>query len=138
MKKTFTKKLILITTMLLLSSCAGLGQKHGNQGLFDDTKISQLKKGQTTKVEIVSLFGMPFAGEKITGNWNMTEKETLMSFYGSHTKTSNWVLVPVIGNFVLLTKGNNGTTLKQRTLDIRLNENGILKDYIYNAQESGV
>jgi len=129
------KKIIVITTMLLLSSCAGLTQKTGNQELFNDSKISQLKKGKTTKSEIVSMFGTPHSGEHKITEWNSTEEETLMMYYASHIQTSPWVLFPIIGHVIMLNKEDNGTASKQRTLNVTLNENNLLKDYDYKAQD---
>ena len=129
------KKLILITTMLLLSSCAGLTQKTGNQELFNDNKISQLKKGETTKSELVSMFGTPHSGEHKITEWNSTEKETLMMYFASYSKANPLLTIPIIGDLIMLNKENNGVYSKQRTLNITLNEDNLLKDYDYKAQE---
>lgn len=49
------KKVILLAAILLISACATVGNQ------FDMSKIDQIKIGQTTQQEVVTLLGQPLS-----------------------------------------------------------------------------
>jgi outer membrane protein assembly factor BamE (lipoprotein component of BamABCDE complex) len=105
----------------------------GNQNLTQD-KVNQIKKGATTKDEIISLLGQP---DQVS---LMGDGRRMMLYSGAQTNvngTSTVLIgsVPLVGAFA--PRQTTETTHRQ-TLEVILDSSDIVQDYQYsqNANET--
>jgi len=115
--------LIAVATALTLAGCAT--QQGSN---FDAAKVSQIKRGVTTRADLVALFGQPnLQGTDLAGNqtldWNYTKVQTKAQTF-----------VPVVGFFA------GGANVEQKNLHVILSPSGTVKAFTTNAgrQSSGL
>ena len=109
------KNIILLLTVLLITSC---GTTMGKR--IDNTKISEIKKGITTKTEITNLLGQP---ENIT---NRSDGTTYFIYSFGSVKHSALTYVPVVGLFA------HKTAVETENLMITFDDNNIVKNYNYS------
>ena len=92
MSYPYTASLLALAILFFLSGCAPslvTGKK------FETTYITNIKKGVTTKTEILRMFDEPFSKKIRAG------KETWQYFYKSFESTPNAAsYIPIAGNFV--------------------------------------
>ncbi len=64
-------RLLSVFLIVLLGACATIGKP------FDDSHVKDLKKGVTTKLRVLDLFGLPFKEDVENGldTWTYFEKE---------------------------------------------------------------
>lgn len=111
---------VLICFCLILMNCASVGIK------IEQSKIKQINKGITTKNEIVHLFGNP--NMEIL---NADGKITMMYIY---TKVENKAInfVPIVGSLA------GGMDMQQQTLQIIINKDGIVEQYLHTNSNSPI
>ncbi|MCD8554125.1 outer membrane protein assembly factor BamE [Seleniivibrio sp.] len=79
------KLFFVIVLMTTIFGCVSMSSQSGND--FDVSAVNQIKQNQTTKSEILSIFGTPYS--KSRNVINGVEKETWMYMYmnvQSHAK----------------------------------------------------
>ena len=106
------------TTMLLV-----LGLVFGSGGCvsmgrdFDASRVSEIKEGQTTEAELISMFGNP--NNRATG----TGQATQLTWMYTHHRTKPGTYVPVVGTFI------GGADTEQRMLTVNLDSEGVVTSY---------
>lgn len=106
----------LVLVGLLVSGCAFSRGSLGDQ--FQDDKIAALKKGQTTRSEVIAAFGAPDRIIPLHGR-------DLYQYY--HYDAKNGALLLIIINF-------SRASLKSDDLYVILNKDGIVDDVIYGKR----
>lgn len=118
---------LVLSGALLLSGC--FGATYGRK--FDTSRISEIKKGQTTKQEIIAMFGQ--AKQRMI---RPDGKEALTYLYTEgRMKTNPLIFVPIVNLFVLLFSKTKVES-EARTLSIVLKD-GVVDDYAYTESGSG-
>jgi len=100
----------ILLIIILIAGCASAGNN------FDDSKISQIQKGQTTEADLVQMFGQP--QNRATDSEGMT---TLTWMYMQSTVRAS-TFIPYAGAFM------GGTNSKDKTLNVVLAD-GKVKSY---------
>lgn len=121
--KTITmclQAVLLSVVVLLTSGC--MSHQYGTK--IDQSKISQIKKGVTTKAEVEVLLGAPTMVSMI-GEGRRMMSYTYTESSAQATATS---YIPVVG---LLTGGATGHTRTQ-TLQIMIAKSGVVEDYEFS------
>ncbi len=101
----------LLSLALALVGCITAGDK------VDRDKVSQIKKGVTTRAEVEALLGPP-THVAIVGNGTR-----LMIYEYHETKVKGQNFIPYAGAFI------GGTDNRRQNLQIILNENNVVTDY---------
>ena len=109
------KKVTIFLCFLLITSCATTTGKR-----IDGTKIGEIKKGRTTRTEVISLFGNP---ENIT---NSADGTTVFTYSFASAGATPVSYIPVIGLFA------GGMNIENESLLITFDENNTVKDYTYS------
>jgi outer membrane protein assembly factor BamE (lipoprotein component of BamABCDE complex) len=105
----------------LLSGIAGcVGGDNGQQAITDESKISQIRKGVTTKTDIQVLFGQP-SGRNFAENG---EEQWSYAYISSHVDPKTYI--PIVGAFT------GGATVKTSALTVTFGKDGIVKAYGVN------
>ena len=108
MKKMFLSLSgILCCLALFAASCASVGNN------FDDTKISQIKKGETTEADLVKMFGEP-QNRSVSSENGLT-----LTWIYSEAKVKGESFIPYAGAFM------GGTRAKSKTLSVILADNKV-------------
>jgi hypothetical protein len=111
-------------SIFLGSGCATTS--YGNQNLTPD-KISQIKKGVTTKTEVVDLLGQP----DTVGM--MPDGRRMMMYSGMQGKYDDsqemYQAVPIVGALV---PEHTTQTMRRQSLQIMLDANDVVQDYEYS------
>ena len=108
MKKTFLSLSgILCCLALFAVSCASAGNN------FDDSKISQIKKGETTEADLVKMFGEP-QNRSVNSESGLT-----LTWIYSEAKVKGESFIPYAGAFM------GGTRAKSKTLSVVLADNKV-------------
>jgi len=115
---TMFKKILSILVCLSIVGCASYGKK------IDANAINKIEKGITTENEVIAMLGNPMSvGVTPDG------KRFLMYMYTqSQAKASTFI--PIVGAFV------GGADTKTQTLQIWVDENGVVSTYAYNNTNS--
>ncbi|WP_419307278.1 outer membrane protein assembly factor BamE domain-containing protein [Chromohalobacter israelensis] len=108
------KKILSILVCLSVVGCASYGKK------IDANTIKQIEKGKTTEAQIVAMLGSPMS----VGVTPDGEKILMYMYTKSQAKASTFI--PVVGAFV------GGADTKTQTLQIWIDENGVVSTYAYN------
>ena len=114
--------IITIASMLTLSACVSVGRK------LDTAKIDEIKKGETTRQQVLKLLGSP---DQITkdGSGNVT-------FQYMHVRATPKAesFIPVVGMFA------GGANVQNQLLMVTFGKDEVVTDLIstYGASESGV
>jgi hypothetical protein len=94
----------------LLVGCASTGSN------FDETRASQIKKGETTEAELVQWFGQP---QNRSAN---SEGQTILTWMYVEANAKGTSFIPIAGAFM------GGTDSKTKTLTAVL-QNGTVQSY---------
>lgn len=127
---TLAGRLILLSAVVAwFSSCASTS---GGTQISSD-KVSQIKKGVTTRAEVEGLLGPPaHVGLMSDGRRMMT-----YSFYETSAHATGATYIPIVGAFAGGAKGQQ----RVQTLQIILTKEGVVQDYEFsdntNRLESG-
>jgi len=101
------KLLAFLPLLVLLAACASSGRN------FDETKVGNIKNGQTTKAEIEQWFGPPGAQQGLNGTTNGAVRRYTYS-YGRST--------------------HGGASTKAKALVVDFNDKDIVVDNAYSEQ----
>lgn len=113
------KKFLMIMCVFLIG-CATAGKP------IDQSKVSQIKEGVTTKQEVIALLGNP-SMVSLTSD----AKEILMyNFFQYKTHASTFI--PVVGLF------NGGADTNQQILQVLLDKNGKVEKYVFNNSNTPI
>ena len=104
----------LLACVLLITGCASAGTN------FDESKIAQIKKGETTEAELIEMFGA--TQNRITNSDGAT---TLIWSYAQST-VSGQSFIPIAGAFM----GGAHTTAKSLTVTLA---DGKVRDYTFSG-----
>ena len=117
--KTLLRWLSLsLLTLTLAAGCASSGQK------VEQDKLSQIKKGVTTRAEVEALLGQP-SHVTIVGNG-----KRIMFYTYSEVKANTASYIPYASIFA------GGTKNRQQMLQIMLNENNVVEDYEFGDRQT--
>jgi len=108
------KYLLSLIVCLALVGCASSGNN------FDDGKISQIKKGETTEQDLVSMFGEP-QNRSVNSDGIVT-----ITWMYAESRVKAQSFIPYAGAFM------GGGTSKAKTLMVTLADNKV-KDYTYSG-----
>jgi outer membrane protein assembly factor BamE (lipoprotein component of BamABCDE complex) len=114
----------LMLVMSLLGGCATV--ESGKS--FDETRMSEIRKGKTTKQDIIAMFGSP------GGTSTDDQGHDILTYQHSTTKgsMSPMAFVPLIGLFFMNTKEESET----RTLTVTL-KNDVVEKYNFSTNAGG-
>lgn len=119
------KKLLIlaasITALVLISGCSTA--TSGNK--IENDKVSQIKKGVTTRTEVEALFGKPDS-VSIMGDG----RRMLFYNYTETSATAN-AIIPYAGIFM-----GDKRNMRRQTFQVILNKADIVEDYEYSDQAS--
>ena len=104
-------KIIIIIMSLFLIGCASTGHK------IDQSAVSRIQNGVTTKAEVINLIGSP---EMITKKGN---GDTVFVYHYIRSSVKPATFIPYIGAFV------GGADTQQQMTNITFGPDGIVKDY---------
>jgi hypothetical protein len=99
---------------LFAVSCASVGNN------FDESKISEIKKGQTTETDLVGMFGPP-QNRSVNSDTGLT-----LTWIYSEAKVKGESFIPYAGAFM------GGTRSKSKTLSVMLADNKVTS-YTYSG-----
>jgi outer membrane protein assembly factor BamE (lipoprotein component of BamABCDE complex) len=100
--------------VLFLIGCASMGNN------FDEGKLSQIKKGETTETELIQMFGEP-----MHRSVNSDGLTTLVWMY-AQTAVQGQSFIPIVGGFM------GGANSSSKTLAVTLADNKV-KDFTYST-----
>jgi outer membrane protein assembly factor BamE (lipoprotein component of BamABCDE complex) len=86
----------------ILVSCASVGNN------FDETKVSQIKKGETTEADLIQMFGQP---QNRTVN---SEGVSTLTWTYAESRVNGKTFIPYAGSFL------GGSSSKNKTLTVSL------------------
>ena len=112
--QSILKAIILLSLLgffLFIFSCASMGNKE----ITDPAKTSQIKEGETTKAEVLSVLGDP-SKVKFTDN-----NEEVWEYVHTRSTTRPASFIPLVGIFA------GGMDAKGQTLTIRFDHTGTVK-----------
>jgi hypothetical protein len=104
--RSFLSFLLSLVTLFAVS-CASVGNN------FDDSKISEIKKGETTEADLVKMFGEP-QNRSISSENGLT-----LTWIYSEAKVKGESFIPYAGAFM------GGTRSKMKTLSVMLADNKV-------------
>jgi outer membrane protein assembly factor BamE (lipoprotein component of BamABCDE complex) len=107
------KRLSCLLLIFLFIGCATIGNKN----ILDQDKVSQIKRGETTKTQVREIIGDP---SKTTFGEN--DEET-WEYVLSKSQTRAATFIPIVGLFA------GGADMQHHTLTIKFNKQGIVKEY---------
>jgi outer membrane protein assembly factor BamE (lipoprotein component of BamABCDE complex) len=115
----FMKTIIILTAAVLLCGCASVGHK------LDESKIDQIKKGVTTRDQVVQLVGSP---DQITRDG--FGRVTFQYIY-SRATTKASTFIPIVGAFA------GGANVQSQMLMVTFDTNNVVSDLFssYGANE---
>jgi len=106
--------LLLFIITGFVAGCASVS--HGTK--IDKDKVSQIKKGVTTKAEVELLLGHP-AHTSMAG-----DGRRMMTY--NFTEASSTQYIPVVGLFA------GGSSTHTQSLQIMITKSGVVEDYEYS------
>ena len=113
--KSTTNILICAATAFWLIGCASTGQN------FDESKVSQIKKGETTEADLVQMFGQP---ENRAVN---SEGTTTLTWNYFEARVKGETFIPYAGPFL------GGSRSKQKMLSVTLGPDGKVASFSSSA-----
>jgi len=106
---------VIILVSLTITGCvSSTGQR------VETDKVSQIKKGVTTRAEVEALLGQP-TNVTVVGNG-----KRMMFYQYWEARAKGESFIPYAGMFV------GGTNNRQQMLQIMLDENNVVEDYEFN------
>jgi len=109
---------LMALVMALAVGCMSSGQK------LEEDKVSQIKKGVTTRAEVEALLGQP-SHVTIVGNG-----KRIMFYQYYEMKAKGTSFIPYAGAFV------GGTNNRQQMLQIMLDEHNIVEDLEFGDRQT--
>ncbi len=109
-----SKFLLLALASALLAGCASTGNN------FDESKVSQIKKGETTEAQLIQMFGEP------QSRGVNSEGQTLLTWMYAQSNVKGTSFIPIAGGFV------GGANSKSKTLTVTLLD-GKVQTFSSNA-----
>jgi len=107
-----TSRSLLLLLCVLLTACSTIKDRVTTGRDFDESKVSQIKKGVTTAEGIVALYGEPDAKEIVSPNQVMWHYTYLMEDHKIHSG----MFIPEVEQ----------TTGYKKRLDILLQDNTVI------------
>lgn len=106
--------------MIVIAGCASVGRK------LDQEAVNKIKKGETTKREVVGLIGSP---DRVT---NMGNGDAFWTYSYARATAKPSSFIPVVGPFV------GGANVQSQMLMLTFGPDNIVKDIMntYSATES--
>ncbi len=101
--------LLLLTLAVVLTGCASSGHE------LDQNKVSQIKKGVTTKTQVLELVGKP---EEVAIN---DAGESTWTYRYTHTSAQAQNFIPIVGAF------DSGYDTQVQTTTVTFTTDGIVK-----------
>lgn len=116
------KKLLSITiASVLVCGCVSVGRK------LDSSKVAQIKKGETTRQQVINLIGSP---DQMTqdGNGNV-----MFQYIYVRASAKPATYIPVVGAFA------GGANTQNQMVMVTFGSDGIVSDIVtsYGANETG-
>ena len=111
--------LFLLATALLITGCASVGHK------LDESKVDQIKKGVTTRDQVVQLVGSP---NQITRDGF---GRVIFQYIYSRATTKASTFIPIVGAFA------GGANVQTQMLMVTFDTNNVVSDLFssYGANE---
>ena len=113
--KTIVNLLLIATVTVLIIGCSSTGNN------FDESKVSKIKKGETTEAELMQLFGQPQNRAVNSEGWT-----TLMWMY-SEGRVKGESFIPYAGPFI------GGTKSAHKMLTVSLGADGKVATFSSTA-----
>lgn len=115
------KLLVVIASLLVLAGCASTGRK------LDEAKINQIKKGQTTREDVIKLVGSPDQMMRTASG----ETTFTYTYFRATAKASSFI--PIVGAFA------GGADVQNQMLMVTFGPDNLVKDYVstYGATDTG-
>jgi len=105
--------LCVICSLFLVSACATSSYSGGKD--FNSENVSNIVKGETTKEELVQLFGQPYSKSVISS----TGEKWIYTYFSGTASAQSYVVTM-----------NVESTGMQKTLDILI-EDGVVTNFTY-------
>lgn len=125
MSKNLLKQIVGITLLAVASltmfGCASTGKN------FDDSKLSQIKKGETTEPELIQLFGTPLSR---TTTVTDSKVNTVLTWTYSEATLDGKAFIPIVGPMM------SGHAGKGKHLTVILNAEGRVNTFTYSGGTS--
>lgn len=114
--------LLLLVIATLGTGCATVGRK------LDQESVDKIKKGQTTREEVLKLIGAP---DQMTRNGN---GDVTFNYTYARATTKGASFIPIVGAFA------GGVNVQNQMVMVTFGPDGIVKDIVstYGSTESGV
>ena len=106
--KTSTQLVLAALVASILAGCASVGQN------FDESKISQIKKGETTEADLIQMLGQP---QSRTLN---SEGQSILTWTYTESKVKGESFIPYAGPFM------GGTRSATKTLNVTLQDGKVV------------
>ena len=108
------KPIALIRTAVAILIAAALAGCASTGTNFDESKVSQIKKDQTTEADLVQMFGQP---ENRSVN---SEGQTILTWIYAQSEVKGETFVPYAGAFI------GGTRSQNKTLNVTLQDGKVV------------
>lgn len=115
-------KWLILTISLTLMGCVS----SGNETITDKNVVAKIKRGTTTKQDILQMFGEP--GSKDQGRGEAGETE-IWNYNYLRKEANPWAFVPLVNIGVYYT--GNVTTKKEYSLAVNFDQRGIVRSTSY-------
>ena len=109
--KTIVNLFLVASVAILIAGCASSGQN------FNESKVAQIKKGETTEAELIQMFGQPENRSINSEGWT-----TLVWSY-FETKMKGESFIPYAGPFI------GGSRSKHKMLMVTLGSDGKVTNF---------
>jgi len=124
-------KWLILTISLTLTGCASTS---GNEAISNQDVVAKIKRGATSKQDILQMFGEP--GSKVQGGDDAGETE-IWNYNYLRKKPNPWAFVPLVNIGVYYT--GNVTTKKEYKLAVNFDQQGIVRSISYGQpNEAGM
>ena len=99
---------LFATAMIFFAGCASVGNN------FDDSKASQIIKGQTSEADLIQMFGQPQSRSM------NSEGQTILNWMYSQSAVRGESFIPYVGAFV------GGMNTKEKSLNVTLQNDRVV------------
>ncbi len=116
--KNILNTLLCAAITAWLVGCASTGEN------FDENKVSQIKKGETTEAELIQMFGKPSErGTRVIDS----KVNTVLTWMYSEAQLDGKIFIPVVGPMM---SGHEG---RGKVLTVTLNSEGKVETFSYTG-----
>ena len=115
-----TSYILGLITLLFIAGCASVGNE------MEMADMSKIQKGQTTRSELIQLFGNPYT----VGISNSGEPTATWIYSEARNKAKNFI--PIVGAF------NMQIDTRLQQLVVIFDENDIVKSFTFNESNSPI